>query len=296
MRPTSQHSAALFGQPAPDFTFDLTPEVKVKLLTGDIRQQAADAIVNPCNDTMLQGLSAVSRSIFEVAGKDLRAECEQFLQMKGRLDLAEVMHTTAGWYTERTDTLDTPQPSNPKLPDETVYTYWGCHHTLTLASRIPVNFGPEFRIPVNLITWIRNIYWYTYTGRKTLKTDCSLNSVGKHACFQYVPKYYLNRVRMHNLAYMFYAQPTHYLMPPNPPWYINELFILHISKFLYVFIGRICSLFQVTLVRRSALLCTWMDPNGVNVILIGPHTCWFARTLTVSCTQTNYGYTLCQHP
>ena len=102
MRPTSQHSAALFGQPAPDFTFDLTPEVKVKLLTGDIRQQAADAIVNPCNDTMLQGLSAVSRSIFEVAGKDLIAECEQFLQRKGRLDLAEVMHTTAGWYTERT--------------------------------------------------------------------------------------------------------------------------------------------------------------------------------------------------
>lgn len=89
-------SEAHFGDIPSDFSFDLTPEVKVHVAIGDITQQRTDAIVNPTNSMLAQNASAVSRSIFGKGGDKMKQECQQYLEEMKDLGVSMVMHTSAG--------------------------------------------------------------------------------------------------------------------------------------------------------------------------------------------------------
>ncbi|XP_052776964.1 uncharacterized protein LOC128214504 isoform X2 [Mya arenaria] len=88
---------ANFGdeQVALDFSFDMPGRIKVRVAMDDITRQTTDALVNPTNATM-SSQSGVSRAIVGAAGYDLKHECRKYAEENGDLNVADVMHTTAG--------------------------------------------------------------------------------------------------------------------------------------------------------------------------------------------------------
>ena len=57
--------------------------------------QQTEAIVNPANVSLSHG-SGAARAIADAAGPDLYQQCRDHIRQRGKLNVADPMHTTAG--------------------------------------------------------------------------------------------------------------------------------------------------------------------------------------------------------
>ncbi len=67
----------------------------IQLIQGDITQQAADAIVNAANSSLMGG-GGVDGAIHRAGGPAILAECKQIVARQGRLPTGQAVITTAG--------------------------------------------------------------------------------------------------------------------------------------------------------------------------------------------------------
>src|SRR5690606_29727464 len=67
----------------------------IKVRKNDITDEPVEAIVNPANEYLSNGGGA-ARAIEEGAGHKYRNECDQYLQINGKLKVGEAMVTTGG--------------------------------------------------------------------------------------------------------------------------------------------------------------------------------------------------------
>ena len=70
-------------------------QTRLRLLQGDITQQATDAIVNAANPSLMGG-GGVDGAIHRAGGPAILAECKQIVTRQGRLPTGEAVITTGG--------------------------------------------------------------------------------------------------------------------------------------------------------------------------------------------------------
>ena len=70
-------------------------EAKLSLIQGDLTQQAADAIVNAANSSLMGG-GGVDGAIHRAGGPAILEECKQIVAKQGRLPPGQAVITTAG--------------------------------------------------------------------------------------------------------------------------------------------------------------------------------------------------------
>jgi len=68
---------------------------KVEIYEGDLVEETVDVIVNPANSQLRHG-SGAARAIANAAGLQLQQECRDFIRQHKRVNVTEVMHTSAG--------------------------------------------------------------------------------------------------------------------------------------------------------------------------------------------------------
>lgn len=84
-----------FGEGPLSFTFEVPGSLKVHITMDDITKQTTDAIINPTTPE-LSNVYGTSRAISAAVGFNMQAECRHYVEDKGPLDYAGVMHTAAG--------------------------------------------------------------------------------------------------------------------------------------------------------------------------------------------------------
>ena len=70
-------------------------QTKLRLLQGDITQQATDAIVNAANPSLMGG-GGVDGAIHQAGGPAILADCKQIVARHGRLPTGQAVITTGG--------------------------------------------------------------------------------------------------------------------------------------------------------------------------------------------------------
>ena len=70
-------------------------QTRLRLLQGDITQQATDAIVNAANPSLMGG-GGVDGAIHRAGGPAILAECKQIVARQGRLPTGKAVITTGG--------------------------------------------------------------------------------------------------------------------------------------------------------------------------------------------------------
>jgi len=70
-------------------------QVKLRIIQGDITQQATDAIVNAANSSLMGG-GGVDGAIHRAGGPAILDECKQIVARQGRLPTGKAVMTTGG--------------------------------------------------------------------------------------------------------------------------------------------------------------------------------------------------------
>ena len=70
-------------------------QVKLRIIQGDITQQATDAIVNAANSSLMGG-GGVDGAIHRAGGSAILEECKQIVARQGRLPTGKAVITTGG--------------------------------------------------------------------------------------------------------------------------------------------------------------------------------------------------------
>ena len=88
-------SRPVYGNTPDSYSLTTPGGIRVAIYQGDLVHETVDVIVNPANSWLKHG-SGAARAIADAAGSQLQHECKVFIGQHKRLNVTEMMHTSAG--------------------------------------------------------------------------------------------------------------------------------------------------------------------------------------------------------